>query len=412
MKLAALLLMAALVVRVGVVLTHPDFTFPDERLYYDIGRHVADENQYRFSPAVPFYAVRQSPGLPLSLGMLGKIVPLTPAKAKLLNGIASILTSLAYAGAIWLLTRNLLAVHAVILLTAFHPTVLYASVTNYPQTFQGLWLALLTLLLASVAVGAKAGPVRPGFLSGLLIGLGALYVPTQIFVIPAVMAFFWRRGWRWLTGFVFFLGLGLALAVAPWTLRNLIVEKELIVFSTSGGEALFWGFNENAGMNTGGRMEVPPNLWNEVHATPSGKESERIFSSYAVKWIRENKGRAAQLWMLKFLNFFRWDNGGMATEDEHSSFREWIARLTTLLVFGLALWGGWRLWATERAWAILTLVLFLCLAASQAFFITRYRYRLPFEPFLLFIGIWGCFRSRMPATAAAGDPLNPARRSV
>jgi hypothetical protein len=402
MKLAsaAVLLIAALCVRVGVVLTHPDFSYPDEEMYFDIARHVADENRYQLSPGGPYHAIRQSPGLPLTLGVLGKVAHLTPPRAKLLNGLVSVLTSMAYAWAVWWLTRNLLAVNAVILLTAFHPTVLYASVTNYPQTFQGLWLALLTLTLAGVVIRPDIGPVCPGLISGLLIGIGALYVPTQVFVIPAVVAFFWRRGWRWLAGFVLFLGLGLAAAVTPWTLRNLIMEKEFIVFSTCGGEAFYWGFNDQADMNSGGRMGIPPAMEKDVFAARSGRESERIFLTHATSWVRENKAQAVRLWALKFLNFFRWDNGGLAMKGEHSRIREWIARLTTLVVFGLALWGSWRLWTTERAWTVLTIVLFVCLAASHAFFIARYRYRLPFEPFLLFIGTIGCFRLRETAATA------------
>jgi hypothetical protein len=391
---AAVMLVAALCVRVGVVLTHPDFAFPDEKLYFDIARHVADENRYQLSPGSPFHAIRQAPGLPLTLGVLGKVAHLTPSRAKLLNGLVSVLMSMAYAGAVWRLTRNLLAVNAVILLTAFHPTVLYTSVTNYPQTFQGLWLALLTLTLAGVVIRPNAGPARPGLISGLLIGIGALYVPTEVFVVPAVVAFFWRRGWRWLAGFVLFLGIGLAVAVTPWTLRNLIMEKEFIVFSTCGGEQFYWGFNEQAGMNTDSRMKIPPAMEKEVFAARSGRESERIFLTHATSWVRENKAQAVRLWALKFLNYFRWDNGEMTTKSEYSRSREWIARLTTLVVFGLALWGSWRLWTTERAWTVLTIVLFVCLAAGHAFFTACYRYRLPYEPFLLFMGTIGCFRLR------------------
>jgi hypothetical protein len=394
LAIAVFLLIAALGVRVAVVLAHPDFSYSDEKLYFDIAQHVADENRYQMSPGGPYHAIRQSPGLPLTLGVLGKVVPLTPARSKMLNGVVSLLTSLAYAGAVWWLTRNLLAVNAVILLTAFHPTVLYASVTNYPQTFQGLWLALLTLTLAWAVVRPELGPAGPGLMSGLLVGIGALYVPTQVFVIPAVAVFFWRRRWRWLAGYVFFLSLGLALAVTPWVLRNLVAEKDLIVFSTCGGEAFYWGFNGEADMNSGGRMGIPPDMEREVFAARSGRESERIFLTRAQAWVREHKAQAVRLWALKFLNFFRWDNGGLATGGEHSRIREWIARLTTLLVFGLALGGTWRLWKFARPWAVLTVVLFLCLAASHAFFITRYRYRLPFEPFLLFIGIVGCFWRR------------------
>jgi hypothetical protein len=399
---AWVMLVVALCVRIGVIDSRPEFAYPDEDIYMDIARHVAEQNCYQTSPGSIYHAVRQAPGLPVTLGVLGKVASLTPPLAKILNALVSVLTSAVYALAIWWLTRNLLAVNAVILLTAFHPSVLYLSVTNYPQAFQGLWLALLTLALAGFVLRPHAGPARPGIFCGLLIGAGALYVPTQIFLAPAAVAFFRQRGWRWLAGFVVFLGMGLAVAMAPWTLRNLIVEKDPIVFSTCGGEAMYWGFNEQAGMNTGARMGIPADLEKELFAARSGRESERAYLARTTSWIREHKARAFRLWALKFLNFFRWNNGALETQHEQSNFREWIAALTTLTVFGLAFWGNLHLWKRERAWTVFTLTLLVCLAFGHAFFLSRYRYRLPFEPFLLFTGVLGLFRQPQLAPEADG----------
>jgi len=385
-----------------------DFHFEDEGLYFNIGRNLALENRYALNNE---FAIRQAPGLPFALGLLGKMTRLTPLKARDLNGLVSATAVAFYGWAAWLMTRRRAAVATVLLLTGFHPAFLYMSVTNYPQAFQAFWLACLVLVWAvrhdrtELSAGWGVG-------DGALIGLGALFVPTQIFVIPAAAIFHLRQGWRWMSTYLVLLGAGLLLVVGPWIVRNLVVEKQFIPFSTAGGEQFYWGFNDQAGPNTGisiAKIAVPEEMKRELWHAGSGKAAEQVFADHAKVWIRAHPARAAGLWMLKFANFFRLDNGNMVMESERSAGREWVARVTSLGVFGVALLGCWRLRRRAPEWPVATGVLLLALAAGHAFFISRYRYRLPFEPFLVLVGVLGWFGIRPPAASVS---LNTAAETV
>ncbi len=380
--------------------------YPDERLYFDIGSNLANHNRYTLSSEPPPYAIRQAPGLPFALGAMGKVTPLTPLKARLLNGMVYMLAAGLYAFAVWRLTRNILLTALMLALAGFHPVNLYMSLTNYPQSFQALWLACLVAVLACRATATA--PWRPavGCLDGVLVGVGAMFVPTQIFLLPGLILWHWPHRWRALMRYTAALAGGLMLAILPWTLRNAQVEKELIPFSTSGGEQLFLGFNPQAGMNTGGQIALSPAFYAELRAASSGKDVEQCFASQARAWIREHPGQAARLWVLKFLNFFRWNNGAMVTESERSPLREWVARLTSLTVYAAALFGCWALRRRAPAWPLLAFAMMVVLAAGHACFISRYRYRLPFEPFLLFIGVIGWGMTRRKETAATDKPLS------
>jgi hypothetical protein len=395
----AIALLAALTLARGWLAWHsPEFKFADEHLYLDIASHIASENKYTItSPGNPIFAVRQAPGLPVTLGAVGKVVPLSPLTAKAMNGLASILTAVMYALIVLMLTRQWAAAVVMLLLAGLHPPLLYTSLTNYPQTLQGFWLAVLTLVW-SQRLSASPSP-RAGALDGGLIGIGALFVPTQLFIAPAALAFHWRQGRSWLIRYAAWAIAGGVLVLTPWTLRNLAVERAFIPFSTNGGEQLYLGFNSQAGMNTGIQIATPDALRTAVRQSSSGKEAESVYRHAALEWINEHPGRSLRLWILKSVNFFRWDNGNMMTRSEQSASRDWIARMTSLGVFGLALAGAWHSRKRRSPWAWTAAVLMLGLALGHAFFISRYRYRLPFEPFLIMTGIIGIFTARQPAQA-------------
>jgi len=392
--MAAIVLAVILLPRVFLALHQPDFRYPDERLYFDIAKHISQENRYAVTHAGAPFAVRQAPGLPVTLGVVDKFCDLTPLKVKLINGMVSALTAVLYGLAVWVMTRNRTAVVVMVLMAGLHPVLLYAGITNYPQTYQGFWFAGLVAWLCWRYSSCKGKRPVTGLWDGVLAGMGALYVPTQLFILPALIAFHFRRGASWVTRYTLFVALGLILTISPWMVRNALVEREFIPFSTSGGEQLFLGFNEQAGMNTGIQITLPPDLANKIEKAESGKAVERHFAAYAKTWIQAHPLSALKLLALKLLNFFRLNNGAMVTEAERSTAREGMAAATTLFVFGMALWGSWELRRRMPEWTVFTAVLMLALAAGHACFIARYRYRLPFEPYLLFVGVIGWFSAR------------------
>ena len=269
----AIAFVAVLVVglRLVTVDRRVEFRYPDERLYFEIGSNLANHGCYALDTKPPLYAVRQAPGLPFALGALGSITPLTLQKARLLNGMVYVLAAGLYAFAVWRLTANIRLAALMLAAAGLHPVNLYASLTNYPQSFQAFWLACVAAVLACRSAATAPWRAASGWLDGALVGAGAMFVPTQIFILPGLVAWHWSRRWRPLIQYTAALAGGLLLAILPWTARNAWAEKTLIPFSTSGGEQCYLGFNDQAGMNTGIQIVLPPDLRAELDTASSGK---------------------------------------------------------------------------------------------------------------------------------------------
>ena len=123
-----------LAIRIFLAWRSPDFRFPDEHVYLDIARYVASENRFAVSEGSPVFASRQAPGLPITLGLLGKCAPLSPFTAKLANGTVFVLAALLLAAAAWRLTQRAWPALGTLALAGLHPPLLYTSLTNYPQS--------------------------------------------------------------------------------------------------------------------------------------------------------------------------------------------------------------------------------------------------------------------------------------
>jgi hypothetical protein len=379
-----------LVMRWGLCFSSPQFKYADEQWFMEIAQNLVDDRGYRIDhEGRGTLAICHAPGLPFSLALAGYIMPLTPLTTKLINATISWVAILGYALAAYWLTRNLFVAMTVMVFIGLHPPFAYLSASNYPNTFEAFWLAALVLLIVRGIVFHPDTRItaRWGLAEGFLVGIGALYVPPHLFVLPALaLAQFTRHFRRWLV-YCIALGFGFVLSLVPWTVRNFIHEKAFIPFSISGGLHMYLGFNSQAGANTASFIDTSDLLAKLVNVrTP--KEVEDVAKAEAVAWIKAHPADAARLWLAKTLNFFRWDNGRMATASEGDKLTEiLLCRATTLLVYAVFLFGCLRGFSKGRFWVVFGSLTLLLQAAGYGFFCSRYRYRLPFEPLLLFIGL-------------------------
>ena len=104
--------------------------------------------------------------------------------------------------------------------------------------------------------------------------------------------------------------LGVALAIAPVTLRNLAVSRELILISSHGGLNFFIGNNAEADGTYHGVPGITPSIEGQAEDTRRVAESEAgrplsvrevsaQFSRKAWRWIAANPGSAARLFARK-----------------------------------------------------------------------------------------------------------------
>jgi hypothetical protein len=393
--------------------------FPDEAWYLDLAANILSRGVYRLTDEGGVtYALCKAPGLPFVLAGVGCVAPLAPLTAKLVSSAASWAAVLILALTAWRVFRpggpaarvvgRCVPVLAVAALAGLHPAFAYLGTTNYPQSFQALFLALSVSRLAARLHCGRArveGRRRNAWVDGLLVGAGALFVPTHLLVLPAIVLAGRPRGgaWRGTARAALFAALGAASALAPWILRNALVERDFVPITVTAGQQFYAGFNDDAGMNTGVNTGVPAAMEEDLRNAGGAREFGAVHYRYAADWVRQNPARAAGLWGVKLINYFRWDNGRLKTRAAQGGRAvQWLQRITSVVVFGILLAGCLRLWSRERRWVYFSALLLGTMAAGHAFFVSRYRYRLPLEPALLFVGLLGLFLDR--AAEPAGVP--------
>jgi hypothetical protein len=308
------LLGLALLLRLAWVAAKPDFTFADERWYLEIAQSLHAGEGYE-SPSLRF-AVRQAPGQPFFLAAWGGVFPLTPVSAKVANSLVGWLALVLMAWALRRHTGSDSLTTAFCLLAGFHPSLLYTCATNYPQSLQLLSVALVCVLLLRLRGAPTAAATgRLALAAGLAVGAGALCVTTQLFMAPSIPLAAWVGRKNWLLAGVLAVA-GVGLAVAPWAVRNAVVEKAFIPLSASGGEMLHLGNNPNTVPNTtstAAAKDKDPQMKADLLASRSAAEADRVYQAHAKAWMKANPRQALRLWALKTANFFRWDAGKLAS---------------------------------------------------------------------------------------------------
>ena len=182
--------------------------------------------------------------------------------------------------------------------------------------FEGQLLvdSFMPLLVAAVPAAALLYARRPrastAVLLGLTVAVAALARGVALIWAPFLMVWLWRGGGpdlrRTRDALAFSAALGLA--IAPVTLRNYLVEGDLVPITANGGLNLFIGNNEQAN----GVYVLPPGLWfepgdpsddyagftvaaAELGHRPSSSELSSWWTSRALHYIADHPGRTLAL---------------------------------------------------------------------------------------------------------------------
>ena len=167
-----------------------------------------------------------------------------------------------------------------------------------------------------------------------------------------------------------------------WTYRNYQVFGVFIPLSTHGGDAFYAGNNPDADVSawfnslTDEEVRHKTKRMNEV-------EMDRFFKKEAVKFWKENPGRGVELYLLKFLNYFDFQNR-FYINSEFNQLKSIIMFVTyypilICLVVRLYFIPKIRLSRLE----VLLVLTYLTSALFHAVFVTRIRYRLPYDVLLI-----------------------------
>ena len=205
------------------------------------------------------------PGLPLLLGGVAFVLPLTPLTLCLVNTLIDGAAALLLGRLATQLGRRDLSL-PVSLAYLLWPSIAFMAPLAYKE---GLIVALLLAMIVTLLEQSRSSGFRWAILSGLVGGALVLTQPSLAPLLPLTFLVFVRR----FTGFSRWLAVSACAAVAvlaamlPWWIRNAIVFGQFVPFTTSGGLALWVGAQPDGGMV----WKLPPPEWSRAGELEASK---------------------------------------------------------------------------------------------------------------------------------------------
>jgi 4-amino-4-deoxy-L-arabinose transferase-like glycosyltransferase len=274
-------------------------------------------------------------------------------------------------------------------LLAVHPGLIRYSSVLHPFVLD----AFFFLAAGAALVRCRQRPtLGRSCAAAALIGLGALTRPTiLIFLLPL-----WWIGWRsresvgaGLRRIAIVTATALAL-VAPWTIRNAVVQHEFML-TRSGTGFVFWLGNNPASSGSaadaGGRsllIDAPDDFQQRIYAADETTR-DRIFREAAWQYIRANPAAAAGRVAQRLFYFWwfspQWGSFGRNSSTAKLVYRCWWGAL--LLLVGAGLVAAGRATESQRRDLLLLAALAVLVSLVQSLYYVEGRHRLAVEPLVV-----------------------------
>jgi len=267
-------------------------------------------------------------------------------------------------------------------LVALYPILLYTSATLYPQP-QAALLFILALTLLTTAPGGFSRNLTTGLTFGFLILTTPTFAFTLIVVVAAAQALQiirWRDSLLILAAAVLTSGL--------WTARNILVFHQFTPVASNSGYNLLLGNSEGT-VPYGGTDNIDLTHYNaETIALGLDEfQTDRYYQKAALNWIEHHPLRALVLYGEKTLNFFNvWNEYSPKNTFEIPVWKQIVMGATYATLLALL---AWRLMETKRfpltSREKLFLLVYVLSAFTSAIFVTRIRYRMPYDYLIIAI---------------------------
>lgn len=380
--------------RGDVLFDHPML---DEERYLEVARSLAAGGA---GEDRPWY---QPPGVAYALAAVLRIAgPGLLAPRIVQAAVSSASCFVAFAVARRIFSKRVALATAAI--CALHGVLVFESYELLPSTW--LLAASLSSVWASLVARDRGTPLA-ALVAGIATGVAAVFGPT-VLPFAAIVAAWLRRA-----PLVAAFAGGLALAIAPVTLRNARVGHETVLVSTNGGINFFLGNNADYAKTFALR---PGARWDELTEEPrrAGVTTWSGYSSYffakGLAFYREHPGSAAALYLRKlYLYFTAWEIP--RDTDVHAARAPLVVRgppaLPDGLLVPLAIVGA-ALCLRDRRKLFLAYAFVAVQAIVLAAFFVTSRHRVPALPFFAMFAAAGVARviaaprvATLAATAAA-----------
>jgi hypothetical protein len=289
-------------------------------------------------------------------------------------------------------------------LTALHPLLVFFGA--YLLTETTFTTVLLVALLASLSWVKAPRPAR-ALGVGLLWGVATLTRPTAL-LLPALITV-----WAWVplgltvaprerARQLVMLLLGVALALAPWSVRNSMLTGRFVPIKTGGGRTFFdannpvvWGDRATRG-GAANMFAVEP--WASKLRGHDELTTDSIASAEAWTFLNAHRAEWPAMAAAKVARFWRLRMEGGATgtwQREGSPLSPLLSRVDPLLAWSVlvlpfALWGAVRSLMGPRRWfqSILLAVIALFTLLAIPYW-GALRLRVPIEPLVVLLAAAG-----------------------
>jgi 4-amino-4-deoxy-L-arabinose transferase-like glycosyltransferase len=275
------------------------------------------------------------------------------------------------------------------LLVALHGVHIYSQAELLKEPLA----TALTALFLWLGVRADAEERRRDWLGlGIALGLLSLLRGNALAFLPVAAAWAWLRPAGRARGAALVL-CGAALAIAPVTLRNLVVGRELVLTTAQAGPNFYIGNNPLADgtyaalpfVRASPEFEARDFRAEAIRRTGrelTASDVSRFWWREALAWMREHPAQALRLWLRKAWlvvdSYEVPDNESFACMRAHFMPSLWVGFVGMGLLLGPAVVGA-ALWARRGAAALPALFALVYAGTLVAFFVVS-RYRLPLVP--------------------------------
>ena len=280
----------------------------DMSIYDYQTQQLADGNGYIDYQGNP--TAHWPPGYPMTLAPLYYLFDNNTLSAPMLNvALGGATVVLVYLLGSRLFNRRV-GLTAALLLALFPNQVFFSSLTLTETLFTTI-LVLILVLVVYLMLGQRAPRLWQVGLIGALIGYAALVRGESLlliaFIVPALLLRW--RSWRRVLTYAAVLLVGMAVIIAPWTVRNVVRMKSFILISTSGAEAFWVGHHAGAdgritGFDVGFRYEPLPNPEREVKIND-------IALNEALTFMKHHPGEDLKLIPSKLFFLYKDDGSSM-----------------------------------------------------------------------------------------------------
>jgi 4-amino-4-deoxy-L-arabinose transferase-like glycosyltransferase len=391
--LLALIVLLAFVVRLAYVLTLPPrFLWFDGEHYSRMATGLLEHGTYLNDRGRP--SAYWPPGYPLFMAAIYKLFGVSLVAVRVVQCVLGAGTvAVVHRIASRVLDRS--GARLAALATALYPLFIYSAGADMSVALQVALIAT-GVLLVLVAVERDSALAALG--AGLLGAWATLVAGSALpaFLLFAVWMAWTRngearpsrsRGVR----LALFCLLPMVVILGAWVVRNQRAFGHPVLVSTNGGYNLWLGNHPGVKASTGNRNEVPGmeeealRIW-----SIPGNEATRdsAFTRQALEYIAADVPHFLRLSLSKFLELWALYPRPMIEDRPHLG----LERLASLLSYGLLLPFAlvWLFLCLPRSRvAVLVLLLFLIYSTVHAVILSKVRFRLPLDSFVIIYGSGG-----------------------